>query len=728
VPLDAAAVEGAAERLREFLARLGHAEAWVWTEESGDVQQVTVVFHVDAGRRYQVREVRFEGASFRTEAELWSALRARLAAEPGPDVPQPRADLDAMAVASGLAPRDPAPRLVLDLAEVYEPRAWAKALEELAGEHRDEGFLDAAAEVGRVSLDAKAGLAEIRVRVREGVRTFVRSLAFEGNARIPSSQLAPQVRVEAGAPLSLRRVEEARQAIATAYLRKGFVYARVEASPEFEPDRRAAAVRFRIEEGPEVRISAVVVEGNKRTRTGLIERTVGIRPGQVYDPKEIAAAQGELLRLGIFRTVALQLSDPDVPQASKELVVSVDERPYQSLTASAGISFAEGPRVGVEYSRPNLGGGAVEFLTRLRANYPLEIFRPDLVVIPAAERLEWLGELGVRLPRFLDVRYVNVRVDLVGQHKIQSSYELLRGALIAGLDLARLGPLGASLTGTLEVNEVTSRTAYTSVFDLDSPEKARLLFPVGLTTLVSVQPRVSLDFRDNVARPTLGFFAEVSMDYSRSIGVPGERVLGVLPGSETYINLIRLEGLLSGYLPLGRSVLALSVRMGRVFQLDPTNPDSTVIAPKRFYLGGATSMRGYGVNEMPPEDQRPLLVDQTARCASVLSGIGCSTQQQQLVQQGIILPSEGAQVFALMRAELRVPLTQATEAGFFAEWGNLWYDPNLVDLSKVRTNVGLGFRILTPVGPAAFDVGFNLSPDYRINEPWFAPHFAVGFF
>ncbi len=93
-----------------------------------------------------------------------------------------------------------------------------------------------------------------------------------------------------------------------------------------------------------------------------------------------------------------------------------------------------------------------------------------------------------------------------------------------------------------------------------------------------------------------------------------------------------------------------------------------------------------------------------------------------------MLPSQGAQAMVLFRAELRVPLTTATELGFFTDVGNLWFDPALVDVGKVRTNVGFGFRIITPVGPAAFDIGFNLNPEYRINEPVLAPHFAVGFF
>jgi outer membrane protein assembly factor BamA len=353
-------------------------------------------------------------------------------------------------------------------------------------------------------------------------------------------------------------------------------------------------------------------------------------------------------------------------------------------------------------------------------NYPLEIFRPDLQVIPPAERVEWLGELGLRKARAFDLSTVSLRGDLVGQHKIQAAYQLLRGALILGADLIRLGRFSATLTGQLEADDVTSRTAYPIIDAANNAGEARQLFPVGLTWLFSVQPRVSLDFRDNAARPTFGLYAEVAADYSHSIGTPDTVIR-----SDTYINLVKLWGTLSGYLPLGPVVLAMSAQAGRIFAL---NSDSVTIAPKRFYLGGATTMRGYGENEMIPQDQRGQVALQTQRCASVLSGLGCSPQLQQLVKNGVMLPSEGGQASVLFKVELRIPMSKATEIGLFADFGNLWYDTYQVDLGKLRTNVGIGFRVLTPVGPAAFDVGFNLNPAYAINEPVFAPHFAVGFF
>ena len=93
-----------------------------------------------------------------------------------------------------------------------------------------------------------------------------------------------------------------------------------------------------------------------------------------------------------------------------------------------------------------------------------------------------------------------------------------------------------------------------------------------------------------------------------------------------------------------------------------------------------------------------------------------------------MVPSEGAQAYVLFKAEVRIGLGGSLELGLFTDVGNLWFDPSLVNFSQLRVSYGLGLRLLTPVGPAAFDVGFNVNPDPRLNEPILAPHFTIGFF
>ncbi|HEX8910655.1 MAG TPA: BamA/TamA family outer membrane protein, partial [Anaeromyxobacteraceae bacterium] len=217
-----------------------------------------------------------------------------------------------------------------------------------------------------------------------------------------------------------------------------------------------------------------------------------------------------------------------------------------------------------------------------------------------------------------------------------------------------------------------------------------------------------------------GWLATGTADYSHSLG----GLLGILPGSDSYTNMVRLSGTLSGYLPLGASVFALSLRGGRVL---PLNRDSQTIGPKRFFLGGAASMRGYGEDEMIPEDVRGVYLDQVRACASSLSSLACTPAARQLAA-GQFLASEGGESFVNAKAELRFPLRESVEMGLFADAGNLWLDPRVGSITDLRLNVGAGLRFLTPIGPAVLDIGLNPSPDERLGESYIAPHFSIGMF
>jgi outer membrane protein assembly factor BamA len=181
---------------------------------------------------------------------------------------------------------------------------------------------------------------------------------------------------------------------------------------------------------------------------------------------------------------------------------------------------------------------------------------------------------------------------------------------------------------------------------------------------------------------------------------------------------------LSGYLPLGPAVLAVSLRGGRVL---PLSSQSQTIGPKRFFLGGAGTMRGYGEDELVPEDQRDRYLGEVRACAGSLSGVACSAAARALAA-GQTLISEGGEAFLLGKFELRWPLRGSLDAGVFADVGNLWLDPGRVTLDDLRVNLGLGLRLQTPIGPAVVDVGFNVRPDRRLGESYAAPHFSIGLF
>jgi outer membrane protein assembly factor BamA len=354
---------------------------------------------------------------------------------------------------------------------------------------------------------------------------------------------------------------------------------------------------------------------------------------------------------------------------------------------------------------------------------------PDLTGKKQADRLEGRADTGLRSSRLPIIPLPSsAHADLIGEILHRRAYDLRRVSGVLGLDVGLTERVGASLQYELEVDDIR-RTNVVGV--LTQADLERLRFDEGVTTLHALRQSFTLDFRDNAAHPHRGWYASGFAELEQSLGEkvqggPDHRaLLGLLPASEVHSNLVKVSGTLSGYLPVGTTtVLALSLRGGRVLPLDSS---SRTIIPRRFFLGGASTMRGYAEEEMIQQDVRGALASEARLCATSFTGVGC-TERGRRIAAGERPVSEGGEAFLLAKAELRVALTRAMEAGLFVDLGNLWLDPSQYRLLDLRPNAGVGARFVTPVGPAALDLGFNVDPDRRINERIWALHFTIGLF
>jgi outer membrane protein assembly factor BamA len=148
----------------------------------------------------------------------------------------------------------------------------------------------------------------------------------------------------------------------------------------------------------------------------------------------------------------------------------------------------------------------------------------------------------------------------------------------------------------------------------------------------------------------------------------------------------------------GRFVVANRLNVGSI---DPAGEvDANVPFHKRYFLGGASSNRGWGRFELSP-----------------LSGFGFPI--------GGLSMLDGS-------AEVRFPVMGKLGGVLFLDYGNVWFDPWTFDVRDLRYAVGPGLRYQTPVGPARIDLGYQLNPIDNLlveGEPqkrqW-RVHFSIG--
>jgi len=241
---------------------------------------------------------------------------------------------------------------------------------------------------------------------------------------------------------------------------------------------------------------------------------------------------------------------------------------------------------------------------------------------------------------------------------------------------------------------------------LDREPSARLRkllrVPEGTSTLVALRTSFSYDRRDSAFTPTRGFFVSASGELARTLASDADQLEGEESQFKSRFLKVSITG--SGYIPLGGDwVLAGQARTGRIYHL---TSDSDTYPNRAFFLGGVDTMRGFLEDELIPQD--------------VVDGIDFDDVSTIVRRSG--------DAFVLFRAELRFPLYGQLHGGVFSDLGNLWAEPDRLDLFDLRPTAGFGLRLSTPVGPIALDWGFNLARRAALDERSSALHFSIGLF
>ncbi|HKQ70724.1 MAG TPA: POTRA domain-containing protein [Polyangiaceae bacterium] len=578
--------------------------------------------------------------------------------------------------------------------------------------------------------DAKKGISceprlRIRAPVKLGPQTAVYDLAFEGNKLLSERELSDKAELDLGLPLAQTEIEAARRRVEGAFKEEGFAFAEVRALLDFSGDRTRARVRFVISEGERVYVDGVVVRGAKRTNPALIMRRVSFercprdRPladCEPYRSSAVRKSEERIATLGTFSSVSISLEDPQVPAKRKVVIIEVQERVPQYLDLRPGFSTGEGLRATLEYGHRNLAGQGIQLTLRAQLGYLPDVFILDDQVkanfegLTVSERLERRNTISIAFPEVLLGPLVRLGIDGIDVRDNARDFGLSKEAGVATFTYRPARSFYAQLGGSLERNDVKifrggTVDAYLrevatqggSTLDL-----SRLLrVPDGLTFAIAQRIAATWDRRDNAFGATRGTLLIGAVEHVHAY--PAEDN----PNTRTS-DFMRLTGTASGYVRLTPQGLALAVslRGGRIYQL---MNDSKTYPDRLFFLGGVDSLRGFLQDSLVPED----IAEEILR-----------PKVTQLRIENVAI--RGGDVYVNPRLELRVPVSGIWEAGLFFDSGNVWVDPRNFDPLKLRYAAGAGIRVATPIGPIAFDYGFNL-----IRRPWEDRgnfHFSIGLF
>jgi outer membrane protein insertion porin family len=163
--------------------------------------------------------------------------------------------------------------------------------------YRGKGFTDVSVTYKSVTND-QLGTARVTFEIREGVKSAIKVVRFEGNTQIKSSELQKVIKTKKYIPLwsavmKTGRVAEDQLgddmvAIREYYQGKGFSDVKID-KPSVTANGSKVEVVFRITEGSPYKVGKITFRGAQLFSDGEITKVTKLRSGAVYSPAAVQA-------------------------------------------------------------------------------------------------------------------------------------------------------------------------------------------------------------------------------------------------------------------------------------------------------------------------------------------------------------------------------------------------------------------------------------------------------
>ena len=499
------------------------------------------------------------------------------------------------------------------------PREFERDVVRLRLFYYRHGYRDALVEP---ILDRTGEGVRITFHIDEGRPVLIDSLAFNGLDPPADLDLLDGLPVSPGEPLDQMALGTARDSLTIRLRNAGYAHAEVLLDiliPSAQPYR--ARVGFDVFKGAPARFGPISIEGNERVEQGVILGMIPFREGSAYDAELVFEARRNLYGMEVFSNVAVT-EELDSPADSVIPVsVTVVEGDIHRYRAGAGWSTADCVNAEASWTSRNFSGGGrrLQFLGRLSniLNSPLNSTLCRDAGTGPYGRYNWSLSAQFSQPRLFSLRTTFAANVFWERQSLPDLF--VRQSLGVDLSVTRGGAPGRSQTiffqptaGKLDAADIFFCSSFL-VCDLegiDVLQRSNWLSPVGM--------RLAHEGVGRGFGPALGYSlgAEIEhasrvtgSDFAYNLAV-GE-AFGFREFRDGWVVAGRVRG---GWLDAGGFGA-----LGREAGSEIAHPQ------KRFYSGGANSVRGFAHNQLGP---RVLFVDVETLLGTGVGGAAPCTPDQ----------------------------------------------------------------------------------------------------
>ncbi len=633
----------------------------------------------DARGEPEVEDIRFEGAHALDRSVLYDAIETRASGC--------RSPLFVLACIIGDFDWAEARRLLTDTAAVYVD---AQRLETV---YHLWGYPDA--RVVSVIEPQPDGDVIVRFVVSEGEPLRVASLDIRG------VELDGPLPLEVGDPYAMPRLEALIEIIEMRFAEQGHPYAVVEVSGDVDPSTRRANVVLEAVPGPAVVFGSVTVAAESPISEGVVHERLAIRPGEPFRTSSIQRTERSLYELPIVERVATELTGLATGEAVIDVHVNVSARRPAGVEVEGTVSstdclemaafwrhrYVGGPRV------LSIGGGVGNLLAeQASGSFPCTstgtgaFAEPNHRVEAELREYGFAGDERTTLVLRGFWRRESSPNAYVSRGKggaVELSRELGRGWwVVAGwrAEHQELAAANAYFCGNYGVCADSA---------IDALSGAQWLAPAEL--IVAWQ---STELPGGLRRPDTGpgteWRTDVVPDWRWSARAGVEAAAGVTGSAFSFTRAI-------GEASVTR-VLGRSLEVAARFRGAALGGDAILPPQMRLFSGGVSTVRGVEENLLGPK--------------VLIAREGAAVDTAFVDPADVSVRATGGDRLVEANVEARLWVSDVLQLAGFIDYGRIWrVDEGALPFDGLdaasRVTPGVGFRLVTDLGPIRVDVGYD---------------------
>jgi outer membrane protein assembly complex protein YaeT len=415
----------------------------------------------------------------------------------------------------------------------------------------------------------------------------------------------------------------------------GFPYTDVNYNLNVFQDKLSTDINFNVTPSDKCFLGDVSIYGDSIIPESFINKYITFSKGDLYNQRAIEKVQQKLFETELYQYVVIRALKDSIKNSLIPVEIHVKELPRWSIETGLGYGIEDHFRVSATVTRLNFLGGTRRLIFRAKTSY----------FVPYSFEF-----------KFIQPELFSQHVDLIFNpfftREREQSYEIdrLGGSLTFQYNISK--KFKTNLTYTLENDNLIELNS----LQLQEDELIHNKSTINIGT--------QYYSTNNLINPLKGFKINTNVSYS-----------GLGFNKESHFYKIDIQG--RKYIPLSDEILfASKLKLGVMQTLQS---GSSTLIEDRYYMGGASSLRGWGRHNISPLDINGNAVGGN----SMLEG----------------------------SVEFRFPIYDILNGVAFFDMGNVWYDSYQYNLKLLHYNTGVGLRVKTPIGPIRFDIATPIIND-----------------